>query len=510
MQEIDIKQLAIEMNEFFEKYNKDSINEIGGNVETGISSIENVLTNTTKEKFEDLKKQFSNFVYDENIDNDLKNTGESVLAKLVQLGHEKFDFSKRLGEYTSSELKNMKVNELHEHLKAEISRVRFDDDTERQEFFKFLSGFNSAGYSFRNTLLLYAQANVLGCSPVFGTMKEWNKLKTSIKPGAKAMMICMPQKFEIFTKTNENGVEEQLPYTFDRKEYEERMRKVASGELKVYEKISFFYKNCIFSIDQTRLPEQDRVKYLQRYNGHNTSEKNLVLLEREKEIINKLGIELKYEDTYQSLGFVDASNWNRIVLHDNMPIDAQLSVLTHELGHWVLQRHHDINPDGYDTPKDEMHPYALTRKDMELQAQLFSHLVLEGLGVDSESRYSTKYISEYLSYDKYSKKEIKLSDANSEALYAHLNIVYDIAKKLTQCVSKQEIKQEDIDELKNFEPDRFVWDSSAKKAIIVSCSEAKELEAEKDNNPAFKNDSLQKEIKNKKSRKQHKTQQMQM
>lgn len=409
--------------------------------------------------------------------------GERCITDLVELS-DNFFKEKSLGSMSSQELKNLSLEQLQQKLINQLSSVRFESQKERQEFFKFISGFHSYKYSLRNTLLLKAQADYLDVTPVFASMKEWNQQKTSIKAGEHAMLICMPQKFNIYFEKEEDGSLSKLPYTFDKNEINIRQQRVKNGELVMKEGTSYYYKPCIFSIDQTRMLEQDRVKYLQRYNGYNTSTENEKLLENTKTIINRLGIEIQYKDTYAALGFINASKWDTIVLHDDMPVDAQLSCLTHEFGHWLLQRHSDINPNGYRTIRDENHPYALTRQDMEIQAQLFSHIVLEGLGVDSESEYSSKYISSYLSYDEQAKKSFELNDCSKDVLFAHLSIVFDEAREFTKFISQETITEQELEHLKNFTPDRYVFDKTSLKASVILDSEVKnqEVEVETKNN----------------------------
>ena len=124
-------------------------------------------------------------------------------------------------------------------------------------------------------------------------------------------------------------------------------------------------------------------------------------------------------------------------------------------------------------------PYLLNHHNREIQAQLFSHIVLEGLGIDSENEYSTKYISSYLSVDEKTKQAIELTDVGQEILYAHLNIVFNEAKTFTKMVQQEEIKQEEINNLKSFMPDRYTYDVAANKATVILNSEIETQEKEK-------------------------------
>ncbi len=482
-EEKQIEELAENLIEFSEKNNIPFISEKLQNGTSKSSMKLDILTwlkSAEKEQIDQIKTSILEVIDDsKEVEFDDIRKGEKCLTTLVDLSNN-YIKEKNLGSMTSQELKNLSIEQLQQKLINQLATVRLESQKERQEFFKYISGFRSSNYSLRNTLLLKAQADFLDCTPVFASMKEWNHQKTSIKPGEHAMLICMPQKFKVYFEKEEDGTLTKLAYTFDKKELEIRQKRVQNGELIEKEGTSYFYKPCIFSIDQTRMLEQDKIKYLQRYNAYNTSTENEKLLENAKRIINGLGIGIQYSDTHAALGFITASKWDTIVLHDDMPVDAQLSCLTHEFGHWLLHRHPDINPDGYKNIRDEQHPYALMRHDMEIQAQLFSHIVLEGLGVDSESEYSAKYISTYLANDEKTKKAIELTDCAKDVLYAHLNIVYDVAKTVTKSIAQEAITEQEIEHLKSFMPDRYVFDKVALKASIILDSDIRSQAIEAD------------------------------
>ena len=109
---------------------------------------------------------------------------------------------KTLGELTKEELKKLSSTELAEKMTEQLESIQFDVASERQEFFKFLSGFNSYNYTYRNCMLLRAQAEERGLMPVFATMKEWNKKHTSIKSGQRALLLCTPQKYNVYFGKN--------------------------------------------------------------------------------------------------------------------------------------------------------------------------------------------------------------------------------------------------------------------------------------------------------------------
>lgn len=400
-----------------------------------------------------------------------------ILLDIIHSENDNFN-SKRLGEFTNKELSGLNAAGLRQKFIQEIENIRFDRLEERQEYLRFLSNFRSSNYSNRNKNLLFAQCKLRGISDVVGTLKEWNMQGTMVKKGEYGLTICMPTIQEYYYEVDENGVKQRISSEKVASEKKILDEKIKTGKVVKKEQVYFNYKPVIFSIDQTSMKEQDRIKYLQRYNAYNTSAENEFVLEKEKNMIQRLGIDITYRDSSSSsIGFV-TTKWDTIGLKEDMPIDSQISVLTHELGHYLLHRHSDINPDGYNNIRDKKHPYALTREDMEIQAQLFSQLVLEGLGIDSESENSMKYISQYLALknqtnDTTDTEVVKISDASANVLYTHLEIVLQEANFVSKCLNK-EIKEmvsdEDIKKIQNFVPDRFMFDSATQNAYSISNS----------------------------------------
>lgn len=372
--------------------------------------------------------------------------------------------SKPLGELSKDELKQLTASELADRMTEELDSIQFDIAKERQEFFKFISGFNSYNYSYRNCMLLKAQADARGLMPVFASLKEWNKQGTSIKPGQRALLLCTPQKYNVYYSQDENGNPMMLPFTWDKKEIAEREKLVKEGILTKAQKISFSYLPTIFSITQTKMQESEKVAYLQQYNSHNTSEQNLEILNKELALCEKLGIEVVERETgTAALGFIDY-DYNKIVVDSSMPVDARISTLTHELGHYLFHRHPEINPKL--NKSKTKNPYMLSHENREIQAQLFSHIVLEGLGVDSESQYSLRYINGYL-FKNEKNKTMSLSDVSASSLHAHLSIVHEQALNVTKLLKQEEISELEVKQLNDFMPDRYLFDTTRQRAEVI-------------------------------------------
>lgn len=369
---------------------------------------------------------------------------------------------KGLGELNKVELSKLSSKELAEKMTQALDDIQFDVAKERQEYFKFISGFKSSGYTYRNSMLLLAQAKHQRLTPVFAAMKEWNKKGTSIKAGSHALLLCTPSKYNMYFEHDKNGALVKMPYTFDAKEIAQRDKLVKQGYLEKKEGISFKFLPTIFSIDQTNMQEQDKVKYLQQYNAYNTSEENIELLNKGLKMCDKLGIKVVMnENTGSALGFL-RYNYDELHLRAEMPVDAKISVLTHELGHYFFHRHPEINP----MLSHKRNEYQLEHKDREIQAQLFSHIALEGMGVDSESEYSLRYINGYLFADEEG-HDMNLSSVQKSSLNAHLSIVHPQAITFVNMMKQEEITEMDVKKLKDFMPDRYLFDNSQQKAEVI-------------------------------------------
>lgn len=402
----------------------------------------------------------------ENHSVDLVRMKESFVTDCVKLEKEKA-FNKGFGELTKNELNNLSTKELEDKMVNSLNDIQFDVAQERQEFFKFLSGFKSANYSYRNCLILQAQAKEHDYAPVFASMKEWNKQKTSVKKGSNGLYLCTPQTFNIYFEKNEDGTQSRLPVTFDKDEIKTREEAVKEGSLTKTSRMTFKFIPTIFSITQTNMKEEDKVKYLQQYNSHNTSEQNKAVLKKELELCEKLGFKVQKHSGQSAIGWL-SYNSDVISLDENLPVDAQISTLTHELGHYFFHRFPEINPMVAQNKKDKKYDktYHLSHNDREIQAQLFSHIVLEGMGVDSESEYSLRYINGYL-FKGEKNEDLSLNDVSKSTLNAHLQIVHKHALEFTKVMEAETITDMDIKNLQDFMPDRYIWDKNSQRASVV-------------------------------------------
>lgn len=360
----------------------------------------------------------------------------------------------QLGQLTSKQMQELLV--------AQLEKFDLDIVEDRIKFFKFMSGFNNSHYTMRNRMLLLAQCNARSYIPVCGSFKEWKDRKVFVNKGETGLAICVPYKFYNYTqKIDDDGVPFtiRLPFPVTQEEVDDYEAGVKEGKYEKHELTGFRYSNTIFALNQTNMKEEERLKYIQRYNGHNTSEENAEIYKRLKVIVGELGITIHEEESNKEyLGYVTRNGGKDLFVKLDMPMDAKISVITHELGHFLM-RHADANyPDQHE----------LGKSDREIQAQLVSHLVCEGIGVDSENESSINYLNSYLGENRYMGK---LEDISKEKLYCHLQLVGDLCTELKNAILSDELTKQQIKDLKDFVPDIYQIDDETGKPTVINRKE---------------------------------------
>lgn len=347
------------------------------------------------------------------------------------------------GVYTKENLNELNsLNKLNEFLMSEFKKIRLDTEKDRQEFLKFCAGFKSSAYSTRNTIMLVCQAKAMEVLPVFGTYNEWReKCGVAVRRGEAAMTICVPRPIDGYIAKDSKGQDCFIRKAYlnaeQQREYEE---KVKSGEAKSHTILNFTFKPSIFSLSQTTMKEQDRVKYLQRYNEYNTEGDNNVLYSKLRAIAQGLNLEvIEQPITDERLGWIDYRD-NKLVVKADMPINSKCSVYVHEIGHKLLHGSaHDRS--------------QLSRADREIQAELTSRLLMEKVGLNSSLEFQNRYISDYLlsaAKRQRSDKESSLDHIENEILYKHLNEVMPVVKTLGDILNQDVVGRQSIEKLRSF------------------------------------------------------------
>ena len=346
----------------------------------------------------------------------------------------------RLGSYN--------VEELTKFLSEKLEERALKDNVAHNEFMQFLANFKSSRYSWRNQMLLYVQAQERGLMPVFATFDEWKGQGTTIAKGEKGLTICRPVFNDVYyeIEKDENGqIGRYVKFVLKPeqvKEFEERVKK---GEMRKESEItSFIYVDSAFSLSQTTMQEQDRIEYLQRYNNTSVSTQDHErIYEQLKHVAQALGRPVTEMDIKgESLGWVEIAENGGIAIKKDMPTDAKISTLTHEIGHKLLHIQNKT---------------AENRPQKEIQAQLFSHLAMLKLGIDAEEQFSLSYIN---NWSKSAEKYPPMFDINGrelskgETLQVHLSLVIPAVDKLLETLEVQTqadiVNAEVLEQLKTY------------------------------------------------------------
>lgn len=342
------------------------------------------------------------------------------------------------------------ADELQKYLTKELEENALKNAQSEKEFLTFLASFRSRQYSVRNQLMLYIQAAQNGYMPIFGTFEEWKGKGTSIQPGTHGLTICRPIFTDVYyEEVNVDGeIKKQryVKFATTKEKLKELEEGVKAGKVeKKSELTHFIYTDSVFSMSQTTMTEEQRIEYLQRYNALNTSTENAELYEKLKavsEVIGRPVVEKPIKG--EELGWVERAENGEIVIKADMPIDAKISVLAHEIGHKLL---HIQNAT------------AENRAQKEVQAQLFSHLAMLKLGIDAEKQFSLSYINSWI---KASEKNPPVFDANGrelskgEVLQLNLAAVIPAVDALLKAVGEktQPINEDAVQALKDYKAEQ--------------------------------------------------------
>lgn len=342
------------------------------------------------------------------------------------------------------------ADDLQKYLSKELEENALKNAQSEKEFLSFLASFRSRQYSVRNQLMLYIQAAQNDYMPIFGTFEEWKGKGTSIQPGTHGLTICRPVFTDVYyEEVNVDGEMKKKRYVkfaTTKEKLKELEEGVKAGTVeKATELTHFIYTDSVFSMSQTTMTEEQRIEYLQRYNAYNTSTENEALYEKLKVIAAELGrpvVERPIKG--EELGWVERAENGTIVIKEDMPVDAKISVLAHEIGHKLL---HIQNAT------------ADNRAQKEVQAQLFSHLAMLKLGIDAEKQFSLSYINNWL---KAGEKDPPVFDADGrqlskgEVLQLNLAAVIPAVDALLKTVGEKEqaIDTEALKELKDYKAEQ--------------------------------------------------------
>lgn len=349
-----------------------------------------------------------------------------------------------------------------------------------QDFLRWRDQFKMFDFTFTNQCLLFGQANSRQLTPIFQTVKQWYNTKTPsmdhivisktngvaeplpceiIKPCVCPFLsIKGKEKLEEFNKFKlcdpdfskyfkDKIVRSSMPYKakngeeyiffniWDRyglkndPKYKWGYGLVAAliekcVEMKIGKKeskIEYFKRREMYSIDQTDFPEEDRADYIKRFDtkDYNPEEGKKIYTQLQA-VANGLGLNVVEDnENHAYIGYASWIHNNMIYILNTMPIESKVKVLSHELGHFVLQKN----------IKDFESKYSRDRSIYEIQAELFASLftsyfdILNKDEIDENgekhktySDFSHFYISGYM---KSLKKSLSLVENDSNFKNLH-------------------------------------------------------------------------------------------
>lgn len=361
------------------------------------------------------------------------------------------------GNMSSKEIDDMIINQL------EQSRIKSKED--KLEFLAWYSRFPCNDYSMRNKVAILIQCEENKCLPIVAGYNQFKEMNIHVLQGEKARIgICYKRDQTFYLSKDENGVFRKFVNynTHSKLEKKACEEKVQSGEYKKITQSYFKWGTNLFTLEQTDLPESERPEFIQRYTKTNDTAENIKLYEKMLKLCDCIDIVVEEKNTHNSaLGWITndlhPDGANIVTINKDMPIDAKLSCLAHELGHYFM-KHTDTS---YYPER-----FKLSHKQKEIQAQLVSHLVLNSLGVDTQNESSAKYLNSYIGEN--SLDSDVMSSLSTEEFYKSLALVDDLSKKMSGCLKMEEITKENLTELIEFEPNFIEYDADENKFTIVN------------------------------------------
>lgn len=314
-------------------------------------------------------------------------------------------------------------------------------------------------------------ADYRSLTPIFKTLIEWNKEKVGenkksvfvkkgeipsviVSPVTNTFLFILKEKYEewnnfkLFDKEYSSYFKNKIVSSSDddkylNKAYEKNDGKFVFLDVRNYKDKKLVYQimneainrkigvkksattfrkiRNQFSIDQTDYPEELRAEYIKRFDtkDYNPEEGKKIYTQLQA-VANGLGLNVVEDnENHAYIGYASWIHNNMIYILNTMPIESKVKVLSHELGHFVLQKN----------IKDFESKYSRDRSIYEIQAELFASLftsyfdILNKDEIDENgekhktySDFSHFYISGYM---KSLKKSLSLVENDSNFKNLH-------------------------------------------------------------------------------------------
>lgn len=352
-------------------------------------------------------------------------------------------------------VKDMTPKEIDELIIESLEALDLSKLSGQKEWLEYQAQFRTNGLSLSNQMLLNIQAKELKLKPVFGTFKDFKKMGYSVLKGATALSIRTPIKTKSYYTVEEtDGIENtNLLLTTLPKDVLEK--KIASKEIIQKDIVRFRVSNMHFSLSQTNIPESERPEFIQRYNPEATAEDNKELYNKMKLMFKSLGIDYKENNIpNESLGYLErnySKDYSSITVESSLPQEAKIAVMSHEFGHYLLHREQEIRE-------------SLEGLDREVQAELFSLMMMGRHGITSNADHSLKYIKGW-----HDSREINnsLGDVDSKVLLTHMKIVESAVNLTTNALSYDVLNNQMVTDINSYKPHLFNYDVTKQEPSII-------------------------------------------
>lgn len=312
------------------------------------------------------------------------------------------------------------------------------DPKTKKEFDDFLYNLKYANLDYKNKHLVFEQLRANNHLDVLGTKEEWEALGFKVDKKAKSYYVEFHHTISKIGLKDKNGKVKIMGFsdTIDKEVWE--ALKIQDNYYEEQQLAKFINKN-LYSMSQTNAPENKRPEILQRWNKESTLPHPKTVYSRLIKTTEKLGckINLDLKSHSEKLGYYSDKN---IHLQYNMPTEASIAVLSHEIGHFL----HKEFLQNYPVP------------ELELEAQIFSHILQSNLGMTSQKYQSLKFMSNQLLLDESNKEK---NEKTVEEIFDRMKPIADLftdvingqesIKTLKQFIKSHEVENKHFNEIEN-------------------------------------------------------------
>ena len=232
---------------------------------------------------------------------------------------------------------------------------------------------------------------------------KWQEVGVQVNQGAKALAICMPNKFKGYYKGDDFKL---LKYAS-----KEDKDLIKTGALKTFDVVTFRLKNCVFDAEQTDITDE---KLTQLSNAKYKDLDQISLFNSLKEYCDDHQIKVVPKNisggNLGQAGKLSDGSY-QIWLDVNLGQEERNHVFLHEIAHQRLG-HNEIESN-------------LTLAECEIQAETFAYLSCKDFGIDT-GKMSKSYVSNHF------------KDKDLDTLCDEFDDVFKLRKEILEYVNEKE------------------------------------------------------------------------